>query len=113
MATFSATLAPGIAQQLCPANISRYALEIQVTGTGSVTIGFGAAPSAPGMGLCFDGASTANGQGGSRFWGMPSNDPHFDHYYEVKDVAGDAVPSQSIWGLSAAGSKVVVVENLP
>jgi hypothetical protein len=108
----SAVLAAGVAQQIVGPNYNRYELTIQNTGTGNITIGFGSAPSAPGAGLSLDGASSAGGQGGVRIWGQPTRDPHFDHYYEAKDV-GDAVPSQSIWALSAAGSTVVVVESLP
>ena len=110
--TTAASLSPGVAKQLVGPNNNRNELTIQVTGTGSATIGFGSAPTAAGLGLTLAGASAAGGQGGSRVWALPAHNPHFDKYYERKDT-GDAVPSQSIWAISTAGTTIVVIEQLP
>jgi hypothetical protein len=89
--THGATLAPGVAVQLVGQNFNRHFLVLQNTGTGAVTIGFGAAPVA-GLGISLDPASAATGQGGS---------------YEFKKV----IPSDAIWAISTAGSTVVAVEG--
>jgi hypothetical protein len=100
----SATLAPNVAQQIVGANQNRYELTLEVTGTNPVTFGFGSAPSAPGVGLSLDGASSFGGQGGSKIWALSAK-PHLG--------PDDWVPGQSIWALSAAGSTVVVIESFP
>jgi hypothetical protein len=108
--TSSASLSPGVAAQVVGANANRYELTIQNTGTHPATIGFGSAPAAGG-GLTLDGASAAGGQGGARVWSLPAH-IHEDDYYQHPDP-GDAVPSQSIWAISTAGTTIVVIESLP
>ena len=104
-------LSPGVAKQLVGPSIDRLELMLQVTGTHPVTFGFGAAPEGAGLGLTLDGASTAGGQGGARLW-MLNTLAQPENYYVRKDE-GDAMPIQSVWALSTAGSTVVVIEQFP
>src|SRR5260370_26242916 len=87
-----ATLAPNTPIKIVAQRNNRSYLCLQVAGTGSATFGFGQAPAA-GTGISLDGASAANGQGGS---------------YEFKD----RVPTDSIWAISTAGTTVTVAEGV-
>jgi hypothetical protein len=107
--TSSAGLSPGVAQLVAAANLNRYELTIQVTGTNPATIGFGSAPVA-GQGLTLAGASAAGGQGGSRIWSLNTR-AQPENYYAIKDE-GDAMPVAAIWAISTAGTTIVVIEQL-
>jgi hypothetical protein len=109
--TTSVSLSPGVAKQLVGANHNRLELLLQVTGTNPVTFGFGAAPAGVGLGLSLNGASTAGGQGGS--WSWMINTVAQPEAYYVRRNEGDAMPFDSIWALSTAGSNVVVIEGFP
>jgi hypothetical protein len=87
----SVTLPAGTAVEIVGLNFNRHFLTLQVTGTGAATFGFGSAPTIGG-GISLDPASAPGGQGGS---------------YEFKSV----IPYDAIWGISAAGTTVVVTEG--
>lgn len=92
--TSAVVLAAGTPQMLTQYN-RRSSLILQNTGSGAVTFGFGVAPTAMGMGLTLDPASSSPGQGGSF------------------QLSGTDVPNGAIWALSAAGSIAVAVEGNP
>jgi hypothetical protein len=65
---FPVTLASSVAQLVLGQDAYRSYLAVQNTGTGALSIGFGAAPTGPGTGPSLDPASAAGGQGGSWEW---------------------------------------------
>lgn len=90
--TTTATLASSVAQLLVARNNARQYLAIQNTGVGAATFGFRVAPTAAGVGISLDPAVSAGGQGGSWEWVT-------------------TIPTNPVYGYSAAGTTVVVVEG--
>jgi len=84
------TLASSVAQLVVNQDAARSYLAVQNTGTGALSIGFSSAPTAAGRGISLDPATAAGGQGGSWEW-------------------IDAVPMNSIYLYSAAGTTAIVV----
>lgn len=87
------TLASSVAQLVLNQDPSRNYLSVQNTGIGGpLTIGFGSASSAAGRGPSLDAAAVAGGQGGIWEW-------------------SDAIPLNSIYLYSAAGTTAIVVSG--
>ena len=80
---------------LPPANDRNYLL-IQNTGTNPLTISFGSANTVAGAGISLDGATAANGEGGTIIW---------------DSAMGGTVPQNSIHAISTLGSTIVAVEG--
>lgn len=86
------TLASSVSQLVINQDPLRSYLAVQNTGTGSLSIGFSVTSSAVGRGPSLDPASAAGGQGGIWEW-------------------SDAVPQNSIYLYSAAGTTAIVVSG--